>query len=127
MLGGYEWARAEHFILTILFVLFFVLHVIQVILAGWNNFRSMVTGLDVLKEDNVNNVQMAAAQVNKHAEEQVGPAGNIHSGQGAINKQPIDETVSKNEPEAKKDVSNQSEEKVNGTRVDKTGKESDKR
>jgi thiosulfate reductase cytochrome b subunit len=48
LLGGYEWARAEHFILTILFVLFFVVHVIQVILAGWNNFRSMVTGLDVL-------------------------------------------------------------------------------
>ena len=49
LLGGYEWARAEHFILTILFVLFFVVHVAQVILAGWNNFRSMVTGLDVLR------------------------------------------------------------------------------
>lgn len=50
-LGGYEWARAEHFILTILFTLFFVVHVVQVILAGWNNFRSMVTGLDVLPRD----------------------------------------------------------------------------
>ncbi|MEP6926840.1 MAG: cytochrome b/b6 domain-containing protein, partial [Ginsengibacter sp.] len=49
LLGGYEWARAEHFILTILFTLFFVVHVVQVILAGWNNFRSMVTGLDVLR------------------------------------------------------------------------------
>ncbi len=48
LLGGYEWARAEHFILTILFTLFFIVHVVQVILAGWNNFRSMVTGLDVL-------------------------------------------------------------------------------
>jgi thiosulfate reductase cytochrome b subunit len=48
MLGGYEWARIEHFILTILFTLFFVVHVVQVIIAGWNNFRSMVTGLDVL-------------------------------------------------------------------------------
>jgi thiosulfate reductase cytochrome b subunit len=47
-LGGYEWARAEHFILTILFTLFFVVHIVQVILAGRNNFRSMVTGLDVL-------------------------------------------------------------------------------
>lgn len=47
LLGGYEWARAEHFILTILFILFFVVHIVQVILAGWNNFRSMVTGLDV--------------------------------------------------------------------------------
>ncbi len=48
LLGGYEWARAEHFILTMLFTLFFVVHIVQVILAGWNNFRSMVTGLDVL-------------------------------------------------------------------------------
>ncbi len=51
MLGGYEWARAEHFILTILFLLFFIVHIIQVIIAGWNNFRSMVTGLDVLPVD----------------------------------------------------------------------------
>lgn len=49
-LGGYEWARAEHFILTILFSLFFIVHVIQVILAGWNNFRSMITGLDVFSQ-----------------------------------------------------------------------------
>ena len=48
LLGGYEWARAEHFILTILFTLFFVVHVVQVILAGWNNFRGMVTGFDVI-------------------------------------------------------------------------------
>ena len=47
-LGGYEWARAEHFILTIFFVLFFVVHIIQVIAAGWKNFRSMVTGFDVI-------------------------------------------------------------------------------
>ena len=51
MLGGYEWARIEHFVLTILFTLFFVVHIVQVILAGWNNFRSMVTGLDVLKPE----------------------------------------------------------------------------
>lgn len=48
MLGGYEWARAEHFTLTILFALFFLVHIVQVILAGWNNFSGMVTGLDVL-------------------------------------------------------------------------------
>jgi len=48
MLGGYEWARAEHFILTIGFVPFFVIHVIQVIFAGWNNFRSMVTGFEAV-------------------------------------------------------------------------------
>lgn len=53
-LGGYEWARAEHFILTILFTLFFIVHVVQVIIAGWNNFRGMVTGLDVLPQDTLN-------------------------------------------------------------------------
>jgi thiosulfate reductase cytochrome b subunit len=50
MLGGYEWARIEHFIITILFVLFFLVHVWQVILAGWNNFRSMITGFEIVKE-----------------------------------------------------------------------------
>ncbi len=49
LLGGYEWARAEHFILTILFTLFFVVHVLQVVIAGWNNFRGIVTGFEVVK------------------------------------------------------------------------------
>ncbi|MDQ2863139.1 MAG: cytochrome b/b6 domain-containing protein, partial [Bacteroidota bacterium] len=47
-----EWARGEHFILTILFTLFFVVHIVQVIFAGWNNLRGMVTGLDVLPTAN---------------------------------------------------------------------------
>jgi thiosulfate reductase cytochrome b subunit len=47
VLGGYEWARAEHFIITILFTLFFAVHIIQVLLAGWNNFRGMITGFEV--------------------------------------------------------------------------------
>lgn len=50
LLGGYEWARAEHFIITIVFVLFFVVHIFQVALAGWNNFRGMVTGFEVIRE-----------------------------------------------------------------------------
>ncbi|MBA3829173.1 MAG: cytochrome b/b6 domain-containing protein [Taibaiella sp.] len=45
--GGYEAARIEHFILMIGYVFFFVVHIIQVILAGWNNFRGMVAGFDV--------------------------------------------------------------------------------
>ena len=48
LLGGYEWARWEHFWLMVLFVAFFAVHVIQVALAGWANFRSMVTGHDVV-------------------------------------------------------------------------------
>lgn len=46
LLGGYEWARWEHFWLMVLFVLFFVVHVVQVALAGWSNFRSMITGYE---------------------------------------------------------------------------------
>jgi len=47
LLGGYEAARLEHFVLTIGYVLFFIIHVVQVIRAGWNNFRSMVAGFEV--------------------------------------------------------------------------------
>jgi thiosulfate reductase cytochrome b subunit len=42
--GGYETARWLHFLLTLGFVSFFLLHVSQVVLAGWNNFRSMISG-----------------------------------------------------------------------------------
>lgn len=49
-LGGYEAARAEHFILTIGYVLFFVVHLAQVIRAGWNNFRGMVAGFEIVRE-----------------------------------------------------------------------------
>ena len=48
LFGGYEWARWVHFWLTILFVLFFAIHVIQVVLAGWSNFRSMITGYEIV-------------------------------------------------------------------------------
>jgi thiosulfate reductase cytochrome b subunit len=52
--GGYEAARAEHFILTIGYCLFFLIHIVQVVLAGWNNFQSMVTGFEVLPEPEEN-------------------------------------------------------------------------
>ena len=52
LLGGYEWARWEHFWLMVLFVAFFAVHVIQVAIAGWANFRSMVTGYDVVDQEN---------------------------------------------------------------------------
>ena len=47
LLGGYEWARAEHFILALGYVLFFIIHIAQVIKAGWSNFSPMVTGFAV--------------------------------------------------------------------------------
>jgi thiosulfate reductase cytochrome b subunit len=48
LLGGYEMARWEHFWLTMGFCGFFLVHVVQVILAGWNNFRSMVSGYEIV-------------------------------------------------------------------------------
>ncbi len=47
-LGGYTAARVEHFALTIGYVLFFLVHIAQVVRAGWNNFRSMVMGYEVI-------------------------------------------------------------------------------
>ena len=47
ILGGYEAARLEHFVLTIVFMLFFIVHILQVIKAGWNNFQSIITGFEV--------------------------------------------------------------------------------
>ena len=48
ILGGYDAARIEHFILTIGYCLFFIIHILQVIRAGWKNFRSMITGFDIV-------------------------------------------------------------------------------
>lgn len=52
--GGYEVARIIHFSLTIGYCLFFLIHLAQVIRAGWKNFQSIVTGFDVeeVKEEN---------------------------------------------------------------------------
>ena len=47
-LGGYQGARLVHFIVTCAFVAFFGVHVSQVARAGWNNFRAMITGWELL-------------------------------------------------------------------------------
>ncbi|HVF10099.1 MAG TPA: cytochrome b/b6 domain-containing protein [Abditibacteriaceae bacterium] len=51
LLGGYGAARFIHFWLTVGYVVFFVIHVVQVMRAGWNNFRSMVTGYEVVQAE----------------------------------------------------------------------------
>ncbi len=48
--GGYKSARVIHFGLTIGYVLFFLVHIAQVVRAGWNNFRAMVAGFEVVEE-----------------------------------------------------------------------------
>jgi len=46
---GYQGARFLHFWLTMGYVGFFLVHVAQVIRAGWNNFRAMVIGVEVVE------------------------------------------------------------------------------
>jgi len=48
---SYNMARFIHFWLTVGYCLFFLIHVAQVVRAGWNNFRSMITGYEVVKAD----------------------------------------------------------------------------
>lgn len=51
LFGGYGFARFIHFWLTIGYCAFFVVHVLQVARAGWNNFRAMVTGYELVTTD----------------------------------------------------------------------------
>ncbi|OGR81059.1 MAG: thiosulfate reductase [Elusimicrobia bacterium GWC2_64_44] len=50
LLGGYEAARREHFLVMLALAGFFAVHVTQVIRAGWNNFRAMVAGYEVVEK-----------------------------------------------------------------------------
>ena len=56
-IGGataYEVSRFLHFWITLAFCGFFLVHVAQVARAGWNNFRAMVTGYEIVTETNDN-------------------------------------------------------------------------
>ena len=46
LFGGYEGARFIHFSITIVFLAFFAVHLLQVARAGWSNAASMVTGYE---------------------------------------------------------------------------------
>ena len=48
--GGYRSARLIHFLLAAGYVGFFAIHIMQVVLAGWNNFRSMVMGYELVND-----------------------------------------------------------------------------
>jgi thiosulfate reductase cytochrome b subunit len=50
LLGGYPRVRLWHFLLTVGYLAFFALHISLVIKTGWNNFRSMITGYEVVTE-----------------------------------------------------------------------------
>lgn len=47
LFGGYQGARLVHFVVMIALSLFILLHVIQVLRAGWNGLRAMVAGFEV--------------------------------------------------------------------------------
>lgn len=47
VLGGYTSARIIHFSMTILLMLFFLTHILQVVRAGWRNFASMISGYEL--------------------------------------------------------------------------------
>ncbi|MDQ2776540.1 MAG: cytochrome b/b6 domain-containing protein [Acidobacteriota bacterium] len=51
LFGGYRGARFTHFYLTIGYLVFFVIHIAQVARAGWNNFRGMVIGYELVKDN----------------------------------------------------------------------------
>jgi thiosulfate reductase cytochrome b subunit len=51
LLGGYPLARLEHFALAVGYVAFFAIHITQVVRAGWNNFRAMVIGVEVSRDE----------------------------------------------------------------------------
>jgi hypothetical protein len=51
-----------HFILTLCYCIFFVIHVVQVILAGWNNFRAMVAGFDIVNDPPASAILVAPSQ-----------------------------------------------------------------
>ena len=50
VLGGYVFARFLHFWIAVGFVLFLVVHLVQVARAGWNNLRAMIIGAEVVDE-----------------------------------------------------------------------------
>lgn len=50
LFGGYETARLIHFTTALALVGFFLVHVLQVVRAGWRNFAAMVTGYEVIDE-----------------------------------------------------------------------------
>ena len=48
----------EHFALRSAYVLFFVIHIAQVVRAGWNNFRAMVTGYELVPAEEASHVHV---------------------------------------------------------------------
>lgn len=70
LMGGYHSARIIHFVLTIGYVFFFVIHVVQVAIAGWNNFRSAISGFEIVEHPQIisENIEEPSSTPNRTAE-----------------------------------------------------------
>jgi thiosulfate reductase cytochrome b subunit len=66
LLGGYTAARFEHFTLMLGYVLFFMIHITQVVRAGWNNFRAMVIGVELAADGEVSDELAGRAEAVAH-------------------------------------------------------------
>lgn len=49
LFGGYHWAKIIHFSAAIAFAAFVVIHVLQVVKSGWQNFASMIVGHEIVR------------------------------------------------------------------------------
>ncbi len=58
LMGGYVVARALHFWLTFAILGFVAIHILQVVRAGWNTFRSMIIGVEVIEEPEAAHVEI---------------------------------------------------------------------
>lgn len=74
LLGGYATARALHFTLTVGYVLFFLVHIAQVVRAGWNNFRAMVAGFEVQEVDPATGQVLAGPPTQPAADASLAPS-----------------------------------------------------
>jgi thiosulfate reductase cytochrome b subunit len=52
-MGGFHWARVWHFAILWAMVAFVIGHLVMVVLHGWNNFVSMLTGWTKEPDDSV--------------------------------------------------------------------------
>ena len=66
--GGYETARAIHFLMTVALSSFFLIHIVQVTRSGFSNFWSMVTGFQLRPAASVGSVQDDGADPTDNAE-----------------------------------------------------------
>jgi len=87
---GYTVARFLHFWITMAFLAFFLVHVGQVIRTGWNNFRGMVTGYEIVTEEDKALLVAERGQPERLFEQNTYASG-LAAGEGDLNIEDIRE------------------------------------